>query len=116
MPEDRPSGRHSRAFWRAVRSTALTLFMLAAPTGIALSNSDHSHREVSYVAWYGLAAFALIVIVATTRIIDRRRAGAARGAGATHRPDSIAPSAAQRGADARAQAEPTRSAGVPKVP
>lgn len=58
-----------------VRTIASGVFALTAAAGISLSISDHSHREVSYIAWYGAAGLALAVILATTLIIDRKPAG-----------------------------------------
>ncbi|HEY3864471.1 MAG TPA: hypothetical protein VGL54_00110 [Solirubrobacteraceae bacterium] len=57
-----------------VRTVAVTVFGVAITTGINLSTSDHSHRPLSYIVWYGVAAIALIAALAATIVIDRRLA------------------------------------------
>jgi len=60
-------------FRLAYLRTALgAVFGLAAAAGISLRISDHSHHTVSYLVWYGLAALALVGIVVTTVVIDRK--------------------------------------------
>lgn len=56
-----------------VRNVAAGVLTLTAAAGINLSTSDHSHREFSYIAWYGAAGFALFIVVATTIIIEHSR-------------------------------------------
>lgn len=55
-----------------VRTAFAGVFGLAASAGIALSTSAHSHKPVTYVLWYGLAALALVGVIAMTIIIERR--------------------------------------------
>ena len=63
-----------------VRGIAGGVFALTAAAGIALSISDHSHRLISYVAWYGAAGVAFVVAAVTTVIIDRRETKSERKA------------------------------------
>jgi hypothetical protein len=62
-----------------VRNVAAGVCTLTAAAGINLSTSDHSHREISYIAWYGAAGLALLVVVATTIIIERSRSAGEDG-------------------------------------
>ncbi|HEV7529034.1 MAG TPA: hypothetical protein VGO29_09070 [Solirubrobacteraceae bacterium] len=55
-----------------VRTAVGAAFGLAAATGIALSTSDHSHKSVTYVLWYGLASAALVAVIGLTILIDSR--------------------------------------------
>jgi hypothetical protein len=55
-----------------IRTVFGAVFGLTAAAGISLSISDHSHREVTYFVWYGIAALALIGVLSTTILIDRR--------------------------------------------
>ncbi len=57
-----------------VRTAAAAVFGLTAATGINLSISNHSHRTVSYIVWYGVAALALTVALVVTIVIDHRLA------------------------------------------
>jgi len=57
-----------------VRTVAGAIFGLTAAAGISLSISDHSHKELTYIVWYGLAAFALVVVIVTTVVIERQLA------------------------------------------
>jgi hypothetical protein len=54
-----------------VRTVVGGAFGLSAATAIALSTSDHSHKEVTYFVWYGLAALALLAAIGLTIAIDR---------------------------------------------
>jgi len=56
------------------------VFALTAAAGIALSISDHSHRLISYIAWYGAAGVAFVVAAVTTVIIDQRETRSERKA------------------------------------
>jgi hypothetical protein len=62
-----------------VRNVAAGVCTLTAAAGISLSTSDHSHREISYVAWYGAAVLAFVVVAATTIIIERSRSAGEDG-------------------------------------
>lgn len=64
-----------------VRTAGAAVFGIAAPTAIGLSVSNDPHQIGTYIVWYGVAAFGLAVVIATTVIIDRRSALAA-GSGA----------------------------------
>lgn len=55
-----------------LRTAAGGVFGLCAATAITLSTSDHSHKTVTYVLWYGVAALALVVVIWLTVVIDRR--------------------------------------------
>ena len=68
-----------------VRTAAATVGGLAAAAGISLSISDHSHKELTYIVWYGIAAFGFVVSFALTIVIDRRLMREAPAADATHR-------------------------------
>jgi hypothetical protein len=57
-----------------IRTAGAAVFGIAAPTAIGLSVSNDPHRVATYIAWYGVAAFGLAVVIATTMIIDRRSA------------------------------------------
>jgi hypothetical protein len=57
-----------------VRTSAGAVFGITAATGINLSTSDHSHRMLSYIVWYGVAALALVVVIVTTTMINGRTA------------------------------------------
>jgi hypothetical protein len=56
------------------RTTAAGVLGITLSAGIDLSTSDHSHRMLSYVFWYGIAFVALVVVVVCT-VRDRRRSG-----------------------------------------
>jgi hypothetical protein len=55
-----------------VRSAAAGVLGISLSAGIGLSTSDHTHRMVSYLLWYGMAAIALVVVIVTTVGIDRQ--------------------------------------------
>jgi hypothetical protein len=57
-----------------VRTAAATVGGLAAAAGISLSISDHSHKDVTYIVWYGIAGFGFATAVALSIVIDRRPA------------------------------------------
>jgi hypothetical protein len=63
-----------------VRTAAGGVFGLTATAGVTLSISNHSHHTISYVAWYGVAGIALVVVVTTTILIERGRAAGRRTA------------------------------------
>lgn len=55
-----------------LRSTAAGVLGISLSAGVGLSTSDHTHRMMSYFLWYGIAAIALLVVIATTVVIDRQ--------------------------------------------
>lgn len=81
-----------------VRTTAAGVLGIALSTGIGLSTSDHRHRTLSYVLWYGSALAALVVVIACT-VVERRRSGseAPDGPMTIRRSPSLSPSHRQRG-------------------
>jgi len=56
-----------------VRAAAAAVFGLSATTGISLSTSDHRHEMLAYIVWYGVAGLGLVLVLATTILIDRGR-------------------------------------------
>ncbi|MCW2980488.1 MAG: hypothetical protein JWO14_2215 [Solirubrobacterales bacterium] len=54
-----------------VRTASAAVFGITISTAIGLGVSDHTHRPVTYLVWYGLALMALAAIIATTVLIDR---------------------------------------------
>ncbi len=48
--------------------------------GISASTSDRSHREVTYLFWYGGAGLFVLATIVLTSVIERRRIKAPRGA------------------------------------
>jgi hypothetical protein len=57
-----------------VRALAAGVIPLAAGGGINLVTSDHSHHAIVYVAWFGAAALAFLIVATTTFVIERTRA------------------------------------------
>lgn len=69
-----------------VRTAAATVFGITITTAISLSTDDHTHKQATYIGWYGVAALALIVAVVTTIVIDRRLARTPPPEPAVHEP------------------------------
>jgi hypothetical protein len=64
----RPSYGRIKATY--IRGASGTVFVVAITAGIALSESGHPHRPVTYIVWYGVAGLALAILVGATFWIE----------------------------------------------
>jgi hypothetical protein len=55
-----------------IRAASAVAFSVCIEAGINDSSNSHSHKMLTYIAWYGAAVLCLAVVVITTVLIERQ--------------------------------------------